>query len=116
MKAALLYEFNKPLIVDDVAIPEPGPGQLLVRVAACGACHSDVHIAHGEWEGFKSRMPKPLILGHEVAGTVVGKGAGVQRLHESDPVGIPWFYYTCGMCEYCRRDLEVFCDVPQVTG
>jgi propanol-preferring alcohol dehydrogenase len=116
MKAALLREFGKPLTIDDVPKPEPSAGQVLVRVSACGACHSDVHLANGEWEGFKSRMPWPLVLGHEVAGTVVAMGKGVQRLREGDTVGIPWFYFTCGSCEYCRRDLEVFCDTPQITG
>src|SRR3954466_9454875 len=116
MKAALLREFGKPLTIDDVPKPEPAAGQVLVRVAACGACHSDVHLAKGEWEGFKSRIPWPLVLGHEVAGTVAAVGAGVKRLREGDTVGIPWFYFTCGDCEYCRQDLEVFCDVPQITG
>jgi alcohol dehydrogenase, propanol-preferring len=115
MKAALLREFGKPLVIDTVPTPEPAAGQVLVRVSACGACHSDVHIANGEWEGFKSRMPMPVILGHEVAGTIVRTGAGVQML-EGQPVGIPWFYHTCGNCEYCRKDLEVFCDGSQVTG
>jgi propanol-preferring alcohol dehydrogenase len=116
MKAALLCDFQKPLVIDEVPAPEPLAGQVLVRVEACGACHSDVHLAQGEWEAFKSRMPMPLILGHEVAGTVVAAGAGVRRLREGDRVGLPWFYYTCDACEYCRRDLEVFCDTPQVTG
>jgi propanol-preferring alcohol dehydrogenase len=116
MRAALLCEFGKPLVLDEVPIAEPGFGQVLVRVVACGACHSDVHVADGEWEAFKPRMPKPVILGHEVAGTVAKTGPGVKRLREGDPVGIPWFYYTCGECEYCRKDLEVFCDIPQVTG
>ncbi len=116
MKAALLREFGKPFTIDDVPAPEPAAGQVLVRVDACGACHSDVHLAHGEWEGFKPRMPMPLIMGHEVAGTVVRTGAGVRRLREGDAVGIPWFFYTCGQCEYCRKDLEVFCDIPQITG
>jgi len=116
MKAALLREFGKPLVIEDVESPEPANGQVLVRVAACGVCHSDVHVAQGEWEGFKSRMPMPVIMGHEVAGTVVKVGTGVHELREGDTVGIPWFYYTCGQCEYCRKDLEVFCDVSQVTG
>src|ERR1043165_4729672 len=77
MKAALLREFGKPLTIDDVPKPEPAAGQVLIRVSACGACHSDVHLAKGEWEGFKSRMPWPLVLGHEVAGTVVATGSGV---------------------------------------
>ena len=116
MKAALLKEFGKPLVLAEVPTPEPGPGQVLIRVAACGACHSDVHVAQGEWEGFKARMPMPVILGHEVAGTVLRTGEGVHRLREGDAVGVPWFYYTCGECLYCRQDQEVFCDRSQVTG
>src|SRR5688572_27562576 len=78
MKAALLREFAKPLELEEVPSPVPGPGQVLIRVGACGACHSDVHIWKGEWEGFKSKMPMPLILGHEVAGTVVQAGRDVK--------------------------------------
>lgn len=116
MKAALLREFAKPLVIEDIPTPEPGAGQVLVRVAACGACHSDVHVAKGEWEAFKSRMPMPVVLGHEVAGTVAAVGPSVRKLKEGDPVGIPWFYFTCGACEYCRKDQEVYCDASQVTG
>jgi propanol-preferring alcohol dehydrogenase len=116
MKAARLHAFGQPLVIEDVEMPEPGPGQVLVRVAACGACHSDVHIAGGEWEAFKPRMPMPVILGHEVAGVVVKKGKDVRALREGDPVGVSWFFHTCGSCEYCRKDLEVFCVSPQVTG
>ena len=96
--------------------PVPGPGQILVRVEACGLCHSDLHLARGEWEGFKPRMPMPLVLGHEVAGRVARLGPGTQRLKEGDAVGVAWFHYTCGSCDYCRRDLEVFCDQAQITG
>ena len=116
MRAALLREFGKPLVLDEVTTPEPGTGQVLIKVSACGACHSDVHIAQGEWEGFKSRMPIPVVLGHEVAGTVVKLGAGAHKLREGDSVGIPWFFHTCGVCEYCRKDEEVFCDASEVTG
>lgn len=116
MKAARLHAFGQPLVIDDIEKPEPGPGQVLVRVAACGACHSDVHIAGGEWDAFKPRMPMPVILGHEVAGIVVKKGKDVRELQEGDLVGVPWFFHTCGSCEYCRKDLEVFCVSPQVTG
>ena len=116
MRAAVLKEFDTPLVIEDVPIPVPGPGQVLVRVAACGVCHSDVHMARGHWEGFKSLMPLPIVLGHEVAGTVENLGAGVSRLREGDRVGIPWFHHTCGECEYCRSDLEVFCTRSAITG
>jgi alcohol dehydrogenase, propanol-preferring len=116
MKAALLERFGEPLTLAQIAQPVPGPGQILVRVEACGLCHSDLHLARGEWEGFKPRMPMPLVLGHEVAGRVAGRGSAVQRLKEGDAVGVAWFHYTCGSCDYCRRDLEVFCDQSQITG
>ncbi len=116
MKAAVLRDFDQPLTIEDVPIPEPGPGQVLVRVAACGVCHSDVHMARGEWVGFKSLMPLPLILGHEVAGTVERRGPNVIQLREGDRVGIPWFHHTCGECTYCKTDREVFCDRSAITG
>ena len=116
MKAAVLRDFDRPLTIEDVPMPEPGPGQVVVRVAACGVCHSDVHMARGEWVGFKSLMPLPLILGHEVAGTVERRGPDVIQLREGDRVGIPWFHHTCGECTYCKTDREVFCDKSAITG
>ena len=116
MQAAVLREFDTPLVIEDISKPEPGAGQVLVRVAACGVCHSDVHMARGHWEGFKSLMPLPIVLGHEVAGTVESLGPRVTRLREGDRVGIPWFHHTCGECEYCKSDLEVFCTKSAITG
>ena len=116
MKAALLEQFGEPLAVRDVPEPVPGPGQILIRVEACGLCHSDLHVARGEWEGFKPRMPMPVILGHEAAGRVERLGAGSARFREGDRVGVPWFFWTCGACRYCRSDQEVFCDRSEITG
>ena len=116
MKAAVLNDFGQPLTIEDMPVPEPGAGQVLVRVAACGVCHSDLHMARGEWVGFKSLMPLPLILGHEVAGTVERLGPNVKELKEGARVGIPWFHHTCGECTYCRTDREVFCDRSAITG
>ena len=116
MKAALLNGFAQPLVLEDVSVPTPGPGQVLVRILSSGVCHSDVHIARGEWEKFKSLIRLPLILGHEVSGRVERVGPGVKIRREGDLVGVPWFHRTCGECEYCRRDLEVYCDKPAFTG
>src|SRR5688572_15274394 len=116
MKAALLEGFGRPLIIGEIPDPEPGPGQIVVRVEACGLCHSDLHLARGEWEAFKPRMPVPAILGHEISGRVAGLGPGISRFREGDRVGVPWFHWTCGECDYCRQDLEVFCDRSEITG
>ncbi len=116
MKAAVLKKFGQPLAIEVVSKPVPGPGQILVQVAACGVCHTDVHLALGEWESFKNLMSLPLVLGHEVAGRVAGVGPAVTRFCEGDPVGVSWFHHTCGQCTYCLQDLEVFCDVPTITG
>jgi len=116
MRAALLERFGEPLVVRDVPEPVPAAGQVLIRVEACGLCHSDLHVARGEWEGFKPRMPMPLALGHEVAGRVVRSGPGAARFRAGDRVGVPWFFWTCGECGYCRRGQEVFCDRSEITG
>lgn len=116
MKAALLKAWGQALVIDDVAVPEPGAGQVLIRVRACGVCHTDLHLARGEWEHFKAFMSLPVILGHEVAGTVERIGPSVTRLQEGDAVGVAWFHRTCGTCDYCRQDIEVYCDTPAITG
>lgn len=115
MKAALLKQFGQPLFLEEIPDPVPGPGQVVVQVEACGVCHSDLHIARGEWEGFRLFMRLPVVPGHEVAGTVVRTGPG-SDLREGDRVGVPWFHHTCGECFYCRRDQEVYCERPSITG
>ncbi|MGH9339466.1 MAG: alcohol dehydrogenase catalytic domain-containing protein [Acidobacteriota bacterium] len=116
MRAALLVEFGSDLRVEEIPRPTAGKGQVLVRVEACGVCHSDLHLARGHWERFKQQMQLPRVLGHEVAGKVVEIGPGVKNLQEGQPVGVAWFHHTCGSCHYCNRDLEVFCHEPAVTG
>src|SRR5262245_60785600 len=116
MRAALLERFAEPLVCREVPEPMPGPRQVKIRVEACGLCHSDLHVARGEWEGFKPRMAMPVILGHEVAGRVSELGPDAHRFRVGDAVGVPWFYWTCGECEYCRQDQEVFCDRSEITG
>src|ERR1700724_4200108 len=96
MKAAVLREFRKPRAKEEVGQPQPGADEVLIRVEACGVCHSDVHVADGDWPQFAKIVKRPLILGHEIAGRVVEKGANVHNLEIGDRVGVPWVYWTCG--------------------
>jgi propanol-preferring alcohol dehydrogenase len=116
MKAAVLHSFAEPLVIEEVAKPTPGPGQLLIKVAACGLCHSDLHLALGEWDLLKPITKLPLILGHEVAGTIEAVGEGVKDFSAGDRVGVPWLHYTCGECEFCSTGRETLCLKQQVTG
>src|SRR4051794_27083436 len=95
MWAAVLREANRPLEIEEVEIAEPGEGEVLVRLAASGVCHSDFHVVNGEWE-----MAKPLVLGHEGAGVVAAIGSGVQRINVGDAVVLSWTP-SCGRCKYC---------------
>jgi propanol-preferring alcohol dehydrogenase len=116
MKAAVLNEIGKPLTIQEVPTPSPGPGQVLIRVEACGVCHSDVHLAEGDWDLLRPVTKTPLILGHEIAGTVAELGAGVTELRVGDRVGVPWIHWTCGECEYCLEGRETLCLKQKVTG
>jgi propanol-preferring alcohol dehydrogenase len=116
MKAAVLNEIGKPVEVIDVSTPEPGPGEVLIDVDACGVCHSDLHLADGDWDQLKSITKIPLILGHEVIGKVVKLGDGVTELQVGDRVGIPWMHWTCGECEFCLEGREILCVKQRVTG
>jgi propanol-preferring alcohol dehydrogenase len=116
MKAAVLQSFAEPLVIEEVTKPTPGPGQLLIKVAACGVCHSDLHLALGEWDLLKPITKLPLILGHEVAGTIEAVGEGVKDFAVGDRVGVPWLHYTCGECEFCSIGRETLCLKQQVTG
>lgn len=90
----------------------PGPGQILIRVAACGVCRTDLHIVDGELTGPKL----PIVPGHEIVGYVAGLGEGVTTLELGDRVGVPWLGYTCGACAYCRSGRENLCDQARFTG
>jgi alcohol dehydrogenase, propanol-preferring len=116
MRAIVLNEIGKPVTLQDVPKPSPGPGQVLVRVEACGVCHSDVHLAEGDWDLLRPITKTPLILGHEVAGTVAELGEGVTELGVGDRVGVPWIHWTCGECEFCREGRETLCLKQKVTG
>ena len=113
MKAAVVHAFGKPLQIEEVAIPTPGPGQILVKIEACGVCHTDLHAAHGDWP---VKPQPPFIPGHEGVGHVVDVGTGVKRVKAGDRVGIPWLYSACGHCEHCLAGWETLCESQQNTG
>jgi len=98
MRAAVVRAFGKPLAIEELPIPEPGAGEVLVRVAACGVCHTDMHAADGDWP---VKPALPFIPGHEGTGTVAALGNGVKSLRVGDRVGVPWLYSACGACDYC---------------
>ena len=112
MRAMVLTAAGRPLQMMTVPVPRPAPGQLLIRVGACGVCRTDLHILDGELTDPKL----PLILGHEIAGTVVALGEGVGQFRIGDRVGVPWLGWTCGQCRYCRRGQENLCDHGRFTG
>jgi alcohol dehydrogenase, propanol-preferring len=106
MKAAVVHEFGKPLKIEEVPIPTPGPGEVLIKVVANGVCHTDLHAAEGDWP---AKPVPPFIPGHEGAGIVAALGPGVTRLKEGDPVGLAWLHDSCGWCEYCRTGWDALC-------
>ena len=116
MKAAILREFKKPLTLEEVVQPRPGVDEILIQVEACGVCHSDLHVADGDWSQFAKLVKSPLILGHEIVGVVVDKGAEVRQLQIGDRVGVPWIHWTCGECEFCREGNENLCRQQKITG
>ena len=113
MKAAVVHEFGKPLTIEEVPVPVAGPGQILVRIAATGVCHTDLHAAEGDWP-FKPKPP--FIPGHEGVGHVVAVGPGVRHVKEGDRVGVPWLYTACGHCKHCLGGWETLCEQQQNTG
>src|SRR5947209_10849391 len=116
MKAAVLHEFKKPLALEDVPRPSPGPDDVLIAVEACGVCHSDLHIADGDWPQLAGIVKKRLIVGHEIAGHVAEVGANVRDLRVGDRVGVPWIYWTCGACDFCQEGNENLCVRQKITG
>lgn len=113
MKAAVVREFRKPLTIEEVPIPEVGAGQVLVKIAAAGVCHTDLHAADGDWP-VKPRPP--FIPGHEGVGHVAAVGSGVRHVKEGDRVGVPWLYTACGHCRHCLGGWETLCPEQQNTG
>jgi propanol-preferring alcohol dehydrogenase len=113
MRAAVVEEFGKPLVIREWDIPTPGPGQIVIKTEACGVCHTDLHAAHGDWP---LKPTLPFIPGHEGIGPVVAVGAGVTLVKEGDRVGLPWLYSACGHCEYCLAGFETVCAEAQFGG
>ncbi len=113
MKAVVLREIGTPLKIETLPIPQPKRGEVLIRVTACGVCHSDLHAVDGDW----SPLPNlPLIPGHEVVGTVSALGEGVEHFAEGDAIGVPWMYSACGHCEFCLSGMETICLKAEATG
>jgi propanol-preferring alcohol dehydrogenase len=112
VKAAIFHAAHQPLCIEDVPTPEPRPGEVLVRVAACGVCHTDLHYLDHGTPTFKA---PPLILGHEIAGTVAARGAGVTVFAEGDRVLLP-AVLTCGRCTMCREGRENICEQSVMLG
>lgn len=107
MKAAVVHAFDRPLEIEDVPTPEPGAEQVLVRIEACGLCHTDIHAARGEWP---IKPGLPLIPGHEGVGIVEALGSGNSHgLSVGDRVALPWLGYACGDCRYCNSGRETLC-------
>jgi alcohol dehydrogenase, propanol-preferring len=112
MQAMVLELPGTPLVLREGPVPAPGPGQVLVRVGACGVCRTDLHVVDGELDQAKL----PIVPGHEVVGHVLALGEGVSGLSVSERVGIPWLGFTCGTCEHCRAGRENLCDGARFTG
>ncbi len=113
MRAAFVEELGQPLVIREVAIPTPGPGQIVVKTEACGVCHTDLHAAKGDWP-VKPRLP--FIPGHEGIGRVSAVGANVTAVKAGDRVGVPWLYSACGHCEHCLSAWETVCAEAEFGG
>ena len=106
MKAAVVRTFGKPLTIEEVPIPTPKQGEVLVKVIATGVCHTDLHAADGDWP---AKPPLPFIPGHEGVGVIAAVGPDVNGLKEGDAVGIAWLHDACGQCEFCMTGWDSLC-------
>lgn len=111
MLAMRLHAPGQPLVPDELAVPQPGPGELLLQVSACGVCRTDLHVVDGELPGVRY----PLTPGHEIVGRVVSAGADA-RFAVDERVGVPWLGATCGRCRWCREGRENLCEQARFTG
>ncbi len=116
MRAAILKEFGSPLDIGELSRPLPLADEVLIRVEACGVCHSDLHMAAGDWPDVAAKMSWPATLGHEAVGRVVELGADVSGITMGQRVGVGWLYSTCGVCEHCRDAAENVCLKRKITG
>lgn len=113
MQAAFVEQFGQPLVIREVDVPAPGPGQILVKTKACGVCQTDLHAAEGDWP---LKPGLPFTPGLEGIGIVAALGAGISAVKEGDRVGVPWLYSVCGHCEYCLAAQEPVCAEAQFGG
>jgi propanol-preferring alcohol dehydrogenase len=113
MKAAVIHAFGEPLHIEEMPVREPGENEILVKVIACGVCHTDLHACEGDWP-VKPKMP--LVPGHEAIGYVVALGNSVKNVKEGDIVGVPWLYSACGCCDYCYTGWETLCESQKNGG
>src|SRR5437879_3672936 len=112
MRAMVLEQPRTRLVMRERETPAPGPGEILVEVAACGVCRTDLHVVDGELPDPKL----PIVPGHEIVGRVAALGADVAGLAIGERVGVPWLGSTCGLCPYSRSGRENLCDRPLFTG
>ncbi len=112
MRAMVLHAPGTLLVMEQRPVPEPGPGQVLVRIGACGVCRTDLHVVDGEL----TEPALPIVPGHEIVGRVAALGAGIDGLAEGARVGVPWLGATCGACVYCAAGRENLCDGARFTG
>ncbi len=112
MYAMVLQEIGRPLVWQELEDPEPGPGEIRIRVAACGVCRTDLHVVDGELPNPKL----PIVPGHEIVGRITELGRDVPHWRIGDRVGVPWLGWACGVCEFCARGEENLCPSARFTG
>jgi propanol-preferring alcohol dehydrogenase len=113
MRAAVVREFKRPLVIEERPVPEPGEGQVLVKIEASGLCHTDMHTANGDWP---VKPSPPFVPGHEGVGIVQRAGRGVTRVREGDRVAIPWLGWACRGASTCLTGWETLCERQQNSG
>ena len=112
MRAMVLQRIGDPLVLHEIARPEPGQGEVRLMIEACGVCRTDLHILDGEL----NEPVLPLVPGHEIVGRINAIGPGVAGLSMGQHAGVPWLGKTCGVCSHCNAGRENLCDAPEFTG